>query len=92
VFGAVWLLVGFAGMITILRRRKGAAVFAGQVMMFGTWALGYLAAWVLTFWGIGDPRAWVTAGIFAGLTGMVIAFTRVDPPMWAVRLGRLWTR
>lgn len=92
VFGGCWLLVGILGLITIYRRRKGAAVFAGQVAMYSIWTLGYTFAWVLSFWDIGEPRAWVSAGIFGVLTGMVVSFTRVDPPLWASRLGRLWTR
>lgn len=87
VFGALFLIVGIAGILTILLHRHGSAVFAGVVSMFTLWAAAYFAAFVL-----GDSRAWLAAGNFLALAGITYCLTRIDPPLWVIRWGSRWTR
>jgi hypothetical protein len=86
VFGALWIISGAGGLAAIALRRNGLAWFAFQFGMNLTWMGTYAAAWVA-----GDPRAWVTVGIFSLPAIVVAAATRVEPPLWsAPRWWRKW--
>lgn len=89
VFGAMWLAAGISGLAVVYFRRIGAAVFAAQFGLFITWTLAYFTAWV-----IGEPRAWLSAVVFAGYALVVAFATRVDPPLWRppLRWRTKWTR
>ncbi len=89
VYGVLWAWLGVRGVYAVLKRKEGHLVFAGQTAVFTMWAAAYVAAFVL-----GDPRAWVTAGIFLVAAGSTWSFTRVDPPLRAfVGKARLrWIR
>lgn len=88
VYGVLWLIVGVGGLLTVLLRKRGAAVFGIQVGLYTTWFLGYGMAFLL-----GDPRAWVTAGYFLVAAGATWSLTRVDPPLRILwRKVSLWKR
>ncbi len=85
VFGALWLFFGLSGVIVFLSRRRGTWVFAGQFGLFVSWGVSYAIAW-----GMGDPRAWISAALSGGVAGMIANAMRVEPPMWFRRLA--WKR
>ena len=88
VFGAMFMAAGISGVFIIATKRRGAWVFAAQVMMFSLWFAAYFTAWAFN----GDPRSWLGASIYLIFAGTTYSLTRVDPPLWVLRIGRLWTR
>lgn len=81
VFGLLWLTFGLGGIVVFVIRRTGTWAFAGQFGLFISWAVSYGIAW-----GMGDPRAWISAALSGGVAGMIANAMRVEPPMWFRRL------
>jgi hypothetical protein len=86
--GAAWTTVGVSGLVTIARHRPGELVFQAQLAMLVYWALSFLMA----FFILGDPRSWVTGGIFLIFSGITWSLTRVDPPFRTLWRRFKWTR
>lgn len=74
-FGAAWLAVGIAGIVAVIRGRRGRILFPLMVGLMACWALGFSLASVFL-----DSRSgWAQGAFYAVLAAYTALFARIKP-------------
>lgn len=75
VLGALWFGVGVAGLVDVLRGRRGHGVFLLMVSLFVFWACGYLGATL----ALGSRSGWASGMLFFAIAFYTNLFRRMMP-------------